>query len=49
MKCSACQSISHWHKEFPHKTDDANRNQVKLNLFSKKSWQLLYQYFVGNF
>ena len=46
-KSSICHSICHWYKECPHKIDDADGNQVKLNLFSKEVYNCYTNKFVG--
>ena len=46
-KCSVCQSIYRWYKEWPHKIDDADGNQVKFSLFSKEVYKCYKNGFVG--
>ena len=45
-KCSIYQSIYHWYKECSQNIDNADRNQVKLSLFSKEVYNCLVSKFV---
>ena len=38
--------VSYWYKECPRKIDDADRNQVKLSLFSKEVYNCYINKFV---